>query len=328
MNIVSLGSRHSGGDVSKIQILPLWDAHVASMTVAQWGISVRYNLPLATSAFGQAAAHAPVRMWPGAAVPNCIASKISKWRRLMSGKSDTDNRSNQLNPNNDAYHSSRGSSRYGDDDDDQDYRPHAAMACVAPTLKVSRSATNGFGAVSMSGRAIYVTANFHATARLSEGDIDRDCRYQIEQYQEDFIQLVRHHLKCLLEKEELALFAVFDSSTGLLPWHVPLLPNDIEATRVGLKLDRCEFVAPRLRPLVPKSAESKTYEALSSCLGALPKPSLHKENKLDPEPFIDALRKAISSDAVCIGEFQVHGTGRISLAEQNAIHFQLAELRR
>jgi len=41
-----------------------------------------------------------------------------------------------------------------------------------------------------------------------------------------------------------------------------------------------------------------------------------------------ALRKAISSDAVCIGEFQVSGTGRISLAEQNAIRFQLAKLRR
>lgn len=245
----------------------------------------------------------------------------------MSGKSNTDNRSNQLNPNNDAYHSSRGSSQYGDDDD-QDYSPHTAAACVTPTLKVSRSATNGFGAVSMSGRAIYVTANFHATAWLSGGDIDRDCRFQIEQYQEDFTQLVRHHLKCLLEKEELALFAVFDSSTGLLPWHVLLLPNDIEATRVGLNIGRCEFVAPRLRPLVPKSAESKMNEILSISFGVLPKPSLHEEKKLDSEPFIEALRKAISTDAVCIGEFQVPATGRISLEEQKAILFQLTELRR
>ncbi|MDD5708252.1 MAG: hypothetical protein PHR35_20220 [Kiritimatiellae bacterium] len=244
----------------------------------------------------------------------------------MSGKLNTDNRANQLNPNNDAYHSSRGSSRYGDDDD-QDYRPHVAVACVAQPLTVSRSATNGFGAVSMSGRAIYVTANFHATARLFGGDID--CQHQIEQYQEDFTQLVRQHLECLLEKEELALFSVFDSSTGLLPWHVPLLQNNIEATRVALNLDRCEFVAPRLRPLVQKTAESKIMsEVLFSCHGARPNPSSHKEKKLDPEPFIDALRKEISSDAVCIGEFQVPGAGRISLAEQKAIRFQLAELRR
>jgi len=45
----------------------------------------------------------------------------------MSSKSDADNRSNQLNSNNDAYHSSRGSSQYGDDDDDQDYRPHTEV---------------------------------------------------------------------------------------------------------------------------------------------------------------------------------------------------------
>lgn len=35
----------------------------------------------------------------------------------MSSKSDRDNRSNQLNPNNDAYHSSRGSNRPDDDND-------------------------------------------------------------------------------------------------------------------------------------------------------------------------------------------------------------------
>lgn len=35
----------------------------------------------------------------------------------MSAKSDRDNRSNQLNPNNDAYYSSRGSERSGEDDD-------------------------------------------------------------------------------------------------------------------------------------------------------------------------------------------------------------------
>lgn len=36
----------------------------------------------------------------------------------MSSKSDNDNRSNQLNPNNDAYYSSRGTGRYDDEDDD------------------------------------------------------------------------------------------------------------------------------------------------------------------------------------------------------------------
>jgi hypothetical protein len=40
----------------------------------------------------------------------------------MSGKSDADNHSNQLNPNNDAYYSSRGTSRDGGDDDDDAYQ--------------------------------------------------------------------------------------------------------------------------------------------------------------------------------------------------------------
>jgi hypothetical protein len=246
----------------------------------------------------------------------------------MSSKSDRDNRSNQLNPNNDGYYSSRDSSRYGDDND-QDNRPHRHMACVAQPLHVARSATYGFGAVTMSGKAVYVTANFHATANPLAIEHDRDCQYKFEMYLEDFTQLARDHLEGILGKEELALFAVFDSSTGRLPWHVPLLPNDIETTGDGLNLGRCEFVAPPLRPLVPESAESKMLsKAFSAWAGARPKPSSHKVEELNPEPFFNALRKALSSDAVCIGEFQVPHTDRISLVEKNAIRYQLAELRR
>jgi len=224
----------------------------------------------------------------------------------MSSKSDRDNRSNQLNPNNDGYHSSRGSSRDGDDDDDKDYRPQTAVGFVDQPLLVSRSATYGFGAVAMSGKAVYVTANFHATARLFASEPDRDCQYQFEIYLEDFTQLARGHLKGCLGEEDLALFAVFDSSTGRLPWHVHLLPNDIETTKNGLNLDRCEFVASLLKPVATESAATKRFrEAISVCAGALPKPSRHEEEKLDPEPFLDALRKALSSDAACIGEFQM-----------------------
>lgn len=39
----------------------------------------------------------------------------------MSDKSDRDNRSNQLNSNNSAYHSSRLNGSIGDDDDDYSY---------------------------------------------------------------------------------------------------------------------------------------------------------------------------------------------------------------
>lgn len=247
----------------------------------------------------------------------------------MSSKSDTDNRSNQLNPNNDAYYSSRGSSRYGDDDDEQNYRPPASMACVFPYISETRSATYGFGAVSMSGKAVYATANFHAMTQPFSITHDFDCQYKFEMYLDDFTQLARDHLVCLLGKEEIALFTVFDSSTGRLPWHVHLLPNDIAKTRDGLSLDRCEFVAPALVPLVPESmAYQLLNEVLSSSTGVLPKPSTHKEKKLDPEPFIEALRKTLSSDAMCIGEFQISHTGRISFDEKKEIHYHLTKLRR
>lgn len=46
INIVSLGRRDiSAGDVSKVQIRPVWDAHVASMTVTQLGILIWYSPP-------------------------------------------------------------------------------------------------------------------------------------------------------------------------------------------------------------------------------------------------------------------------------------------
>lgn len=181
----------------------------------------------------------------------------------------------------------------------------------------------------MSGKAIYVTATFHVAARLLAGDPERDCQYLLEKYLEDFTQHARYHLKCQLGNGELALFAVFDSSTGRLPWHAPLVLNDIEMTREGLNLDRCEFIARHLSPLVPESAASERLsEALSSRAGVLPKLSKHKEEVSGPEPFIGALRKALSLDAACIGEFQVPHNGSISLTEQNAIHYQLAKLRR
>jgi len=49
----------------------------------------------------------------------------------MSSKSDNDNRSNQLNPNNDAYYSSRGISRYDDRYEDDDYDPAIYLREIA-----------------------------------------------------------------------------------------------------------------------------------------------------------------------------------------------------
>ena len=247
----------------------------------------------------------------------------------MSSKSDRDNRSNQLNPNNDAYHSSRGSSQYSDDDDIQHYGRSVSLAPIPRTLKVSRSATYGFEAVSMSRKAVFVTVTFHATSGLLVSDPDRDCEYLHDRYLEDFTPLARHHLERLLGQDKLALFAVFDPSTGRLPWHVPLHLNDGERTMDAVSVERCVFVAPPLRPRVPESKENKSLrEALSARVGTLSVAKTPKEEKLDPEPFISALREAVSSKAPSLGEFQVPYSGQILHSEANAILQQLAELRR
>ena len=247
----------------------------------------------------------------------------------MSSKSDIDNRSNQLNPNNNAYHSSRGSSQYGDDDDVQHYGRSVSVAPIARSLKISRSATYGFGAVSMSRKAVFVTVTFHATAGSLASDPDRDCEYLHDRYSEDFTPIARGHLKNLLGQDDLALFAVFDPSTGPLPWHVPLHLSDAERTRDAVNLKRCVFVAPLLRPRVPEPEANKLLrEALSARGGTLRVAEIPKEEKLDPEPLINALRKAVSSTAASLGEFQVPYSGRILHSEANAILQQLAEPRR
>lgn len=246
----------------------------------------------------------------------------------MSSKADRDNRSNQLNPNNDAYYSSRGSSR-GWDDDDQEYMPKAAALFFPAARPVTkRTATYGFGAVSMSGKAVYVTANFHATARFAL-DPDGDCQYLLEEYLEGFRQIARFHLKTILCQEELALFAVFDSSADRLPWHAPLILNDIDATKNEISLRKCEFVALPLVPPEPESEQSKILRKLFSTVADVSyKPRIPDEKKMDPQPFIDALRISVSANALCIGDFQVPYDGRISLTEEAKIRKQLSDLRR
>ena len=96
----------------------------------------------------------------------------------------------------------------------------------------------------MSRKAVFVTVTFHATSGLLVSDPDRDCEYLHDRYLEDFTPLARHHLERLLGQDKLALFAVFDPSTGRLPWHVPLHLNDGERTMDAVSVERCVFVAP------------------------------------------------------------------------------------
>lgn len=247
----------------------------------------------------------------------------------MSSKSDRDNRSNQLNPNNDAYYSSRGCSR--NDDGDEDEIPYAKTASLQSPRPpwVERSETYGFGAVSMSGRAQYVTAKFNASGRQYSFEPAHKFKVMFEDYLEDFVHLARGHLKNLLDKEDLALYVVFDPSADRLPWHAALFPDDLESTRAEINLRKCVYVGSALRPGIPMSKDDQVLrQALMGRISPAAASRKPPETKLNPKPFIESLRRAIRSDAMCIGDFQVPHEGRISAQEHTSILWKLAALRR
>ncbi|MFY3383113.1 hypothetical protein [Paracidovorax sp. MALMAid1276] len=246
----------------------------------------------------------------------------------MARKHDLDNRSNQLNPNNDAYHSSRSHSRCEDDLDVEDWKGFAPTVSTPRAQKVSRSATYGFGAVSVSKKAAFVTATFNATASPFSLDAVRDCNFLHDKFSEEFTPIARNHLKNVLGNDALALFAVFDPSTDRLPWHVPLHLEDLGKTASALRPETCAYLASALRPSARASDhEEAMYRAFSSRVKTGDFTKMSIRDKLDPEPYISALREAVSAEAPSLGEFQVPHDGLISLADSNVILRKLAELR-
>jgi hypothetical protein len=83
----------------------------------------------------------------------------------MSSKSDLDNHANQLNPNNDAYYSSRGGSRCGDDDDDDDgtvVRSRSVTGQNWARLEKLICARSEWTVVGLDGRVMAVGADLQA----------------------------------------------------------------------------------------------------------------------------------------------------------------------
>lgn len=180
----------------------------------------------------------------------------------------------------------------------------------------------------MSRKAVFFLVNFRATACSLLSDPERDCVVLQDMYLEDFTSLARGHLKILLDEEQLALFTVFDPSNQRLPWHVPLHLNDADRTSGAINLERCVFVADSMTPKVPELRESKALrEALLSRVGTPRLAETPKEERLDPRPFVSALREAVNSKAAHLGEFQVPSGGRISSFEANAVRQKLAQFR-
>ncbi|CAD6525956.1 hypothetical protein [Paraburkholderia metrosideri] len=242
----------------------------------------------------------------------------------MSSKSDRDNRANQLNPNNDAYYSSRGLAgfRVYDDDDYAGSGPTLTYGIPSrPDASPPRAETFAFGAVSLDGRAAYRTATFAAPGSRFNSNATS---FQMEEYLEEFESLAHAGLKDLLGAPELAIFAVFDPTRSCLPWHVPSHLHDVEATRSMITEDHLRL-AERLRPM-PSRLEVHFRGLLSPEAEARADQAWQKEAeaKLDPMPFVQALRDAVVPDAPSWGTFELPNRGRMSVDEFTSAQAQLS----
>ncbi len=235
------------------------------------------------------------------------------------GRTANDDRSDSMNPNNDAYFSSRGVSRDDDADDDFQVNTNTSYCRVAISPQKTCSQIYGFGAVSIEGRAMYGYVKFVAVDNGMTDIISR-----LEDFLEFIERTVPNFLRRRLQTKTLALYAVFDPTNGCLPWHVPLDLDDLERTRDSLTIARCSFVA---NPLKPKSTMS-TYElallqALSSDRGLSAERRLADENakKVDIDPYLKALRNEIilPEDTKVWAEFPVPYSGKPYLTEANKL---------
>jgi hypothetical protein len=153
---------------------------------------------------------------------------------FMSAKDDQDNRSNQLNPNNPVYASSRrGVASFDDDDADLDECFQATNFYVKQRRTLRKSGEYGVGFVDQAGRARFFTFTLEATRDDFFYGAEQGLSHDLERYFEVFAThlrgLIYRHLK-----GHPALYCWFDGSESCLPWHVPLEPENPERMRESL----------------------------------------------------------------------------------------------
>ncbi|VVQ18617.1 hypothetical protein [Pseudomonas fluorescens] len=177
----------------------------------------------------------------------------------MSSKDDRDNRSNQLNPNNSAYESSRGtqSSSYGDDDDSCT-PPHAPDYRYITQRPITRKTGQyGVGVVNQQGQARFFTFTLEASREHlfhgTEQTVVTDLEIYFESFTDHLRRMFSQHFKGYP-----ALFCLFDGTTSCLPWHVPLdLQNPGQM---------CGFLATCSKDVRKDAAPEKIIESLRTVL--------------------------------------------------------------
>lgn len=158
----------------------------------------------------------------------------------MSSKSDRDNRSNQLNSNNDAYASSRSAST---SDSDDCYPPLNSSlsnnsSYVSQRDDIKKKGQYGIGLVTSDGQARFFTFTLEATV---DGFLGREANAtaKLEIYFEFFAGCIRERF-ARYTKDFPLIFCMFDGTTSRLPWHGPLnleRPEEMRAFLVTCKND-------------------------------------------------------------------------------------------
>lgn len=152
----------------------------------------------------------------------------------MSKKDDQDNRSNQLNPNNSAYASSRsGFSSSDDDDPDLDVSFQYTGSYVTQCRTLRKSGKYGVGFVDEAGRARFFTFTLEATRNDFFYGAEQGLVFDLEGYFEVFTTHLRgviyRHLK-----GRPALYCRFDGTESCLPWDIPLELENPDRMRESL----------------------------------------------------------------------------------------------
>lgn len=158
----------------------------------------------------------------------------------MSSKSDQDNRSNQLNPNNSAYHDSRCGNAHSDDGDDcalDHQQSHDLRTYIQVVPKIEVVGNYGVGLVTADVKPRFFTFQLKACDESSMFCNESTLRVRMEDYLDRFtLELFR--LTTSHYKARPALFVIFDGTSSRLPWHVPLNPDRPDLMREFLLEDK------------------------------------------------------------------------------------------
>lgn len=177
----------------------------------------------------------------------------------------------------------------------------------------------------MEGNVAFRTAVFVAPGHWSNS---RAALVQLEDYLTDFVPLAKWRLAKLLAPSEIALFAIFDPTESCLPWHLPFSPKDPHVTRGWVSLqhkERLELICERLQPM-PEHDAARTILSVLDPEGAKRNDLEWQElqlTKLDPAPFVEALREGVVLDATSWGEFSVPPRGRMLRPDTESVKTQL-----